>query len=208
MRLLPLAVLLGLLGVGACSKEAPPAPVSSAPAPPSELKTPITGPIPAEYEEPMVGGALMSAGKDMMSNLARSADHTRLVAALQATGLSETLQGAGPFTLFAPTNAAFDQLPPGTLDSLMQPANREELLRILGYHVVEGRLDAEALQSLILAGNGSAMLKTVEGTGLKATVGNGKAMVVDANGGLAAVSTANVVQTNGVMHVVDKVLMP
>ena len=202
------AMLLLSLALAACSKEAPKPASSEAPTEKPVTPPALTGPVPAAYEEPMVGGAVMAVGKDLMSNLSKSRDHTTLVKALNAAGLGEVLRGPGPFTLFAPTNAAFEQLPAGTLETLMQTANREELLRVLSYHVVAQRLDAEALQSLVLAGNGSATLKTLEGTSLKATVSNGKAMLVDAKGGLAAFTTPNVVQSNGVMHVVDNVLTP
>jgi len=205
MRIL-IPILVATLVLAACEKQtvAPAKPDAAKPAAQAPVK--ITGPIPAAYEEPVVGGAVMSAGKDIMSNLAASSEHTKFVAAVKAAGMLETLQGRGPFTVFAPTDAAFDQLAAPRMDQLMKPEARDDLAALLAYHIVPGKLDAQALQTLLLAGNGSAKLKTVEGTSITATVGNGQASIIDAKNNTARVSVANVVQVNGVVHVVNRVL--
>lgn len=156
----------------------------------------------------MVGGAPMMASKDIIDNAVNSKDHTTLVAAVKAAGLVETLKGPGPFTVFAPTNAAFDALPAGTVDTLLKPENKAMLSGILTYHVVAGKMDAKALTKAIAAGKGKAMLKTVAGGNLTATAKGGKVMVMDEKGGTATVTIADVIQSNGVIHVVDKVLLP
>ncbi|KWT65740.1 MULTISPECIES: fasciclin domain-containing protein [unclassified Variovorax] len=156
----------------------------------------------------MVGGAPMSASKDIIDNAVNSKDHTTLVAAVKAAGLVETLKGPGPFTLFAPTNVAFAALPAGTVDTLLKPENKAQLTAVLTYHVVPGKLDAAALGSQIMDGKGTATLKTAAGGTLTAKESGGKIMVGDEKGGWATVSTANVYQSNGVIHVVDKVLLP
>ena len=156
----------------------------------------------------MVGGAAMSPTKDIIDNAVNSKDHTTLVAAIKAAGLVDTLKGKGPFTVFAPTNEAFDALPAGTVDTLLKPENKAMLTGILTYHVVAGKMDAAALTKAIAAGKGKAMLTTVEGEKLTATTKDGKVMVTDAKGNMAHVTIANVYQSNGVIHVVDKVLMP
>ncbi|HYM86445.1 MAG TPA: fasciclin domain-containing protein [Pseudoxanthomonas sp.] len=157
---------------------------------------------------PMVGGAEMFADKDIIDNAVNSKDHTTLVAAVKAAGLVDTLKGAGPFTVFAPTNAAFDALPKGTVESLLKPEMKADLTKVLTYHVVPGKLDAAAISEQISAGGGSATLNTVEGQALTAkAVGNGITLT-DAKGNVATVTTADVYQSNGVIHVVDKVLMP
>ncbi len=157
----------------------------------------------------MVGGATMSPTKDIIDNAVNSRDHTTLVAAIKAAGLVDTLKGAGPFTVFAPTNEAFDALPAGTVDTLLKPENKATLSGILTYHVVAGKMDAAALSKAIAAGKGKgkAVLKTVEGGNLTATAMGGKVMVTDEKGGTANVTIADVYQSNGVIHVVDKVLM-
>jgi uncharacterized surface protein with fasciclin (FAS1) repeats len=156
----------------------------------------------------MVGGAPMYADKDIVDNAVNSADHTTLVAAVKAAGLVDTLKGPGPFTVFAPTNAAFDALPAGTVDSLLKPENKATLVKVLTYHVVPGTLDAAALKARIAEGGGKAELKTVQGESLTATESNGGIAIIDAQGNTALVTTADVMQSNGVIHVVDKVLMP
>jgi uncharacterized surface protein with fasciclin (FAS1) repeats len=156
----------------------------------------------------MVGGAPMFATKDIIDNAVNSKDHTTLVAAVKAAGLVETLKGPGPFTVFAPTNAAFAALPAGTVDMLLKPENKSKLTAVLTYHVVPGKLDAAALGSQIMDGKGTATLKTAAGGTLTAKEGGGKIMVGDEKGGWATVSTADVYQSNGVIHVVDKVLLP
>ena len=162
----------------------------------------------AANENPMVGGAAMYANKDIIDNAVNSADHTTLVAAVKAAGLVETLKGPGPFTVFAPTNAAFDALPAGTVDTLLKPAMKADLTKVLTYHVVPGALDAAALKSQIAAGGGKAELKTVQGESLTATESDGGIALTDSKGNIAMVTIADVRQSNGVIHVIDKVLMP
>src|SRR3712207_4598188 len=137
-----------------------------------------------------------------------SADHTTLVAAVKAAGLVETLQGKGPFTVFAPTNAAFDKLPAGTVETLTRPENKQTLTMILTYHVVPGKMDAKKIMSAIKKGGGSATFKTVAGHTLTATMSGGSVVLRDEKGGTATVTTADVMQSNGVIHVIDTVLMP
>ena len=157
---------------------------------------------------PMVGGAAMYPNRDIVDNAVNSKDHTTLVAAVKAAGLVETLKSPGPFTVFAPTNAAFAALPAGTVDTLLKPENKATLTKVLTYHVVAGRVDAAALTRMIQAGGGKATLTTVAGAPLTAMVRDGKVYVMDAKGGTATVTIANVYQSNGVIHVVDKVLLP
>ena len=160
------------------------------------------------HNNPMVGGSAMLSTKDIIDNAVNSKDHTTLVAAIKAAGLVETLKGKGPFTMFAPTNAAFAALPAGTVDTLLKPENKGTLTGILTYHVVSGRLDAKAISAKIKAGKGKATLTTVQGAMLTVR-STGKAVTVtDAKGNVAKVTIANVYQSNGVIHVIDKVLMP
>jgi len=156
----------------------------------------------------MVGGAPMLPTKDIIDNAVNSKDHTTLVAAVKAAGLVDTLKGAGPFTVFAPTNEAFAALPDGTVDMLLKPENKGKLTTILTYHVVPGKIDAATLLKQIKDGGGMASLKTVAGGPLTAKTADGKVMIVDANGNAATVTIADVMQSNGVIHVVDKVLLP
>ena len=155
-----------------------------------------------------VGGAAMYASKDIVDNAVNSKDHTTLVAAVKAAGLVDTLKSPGPFTVFAPTNAAFAALPAGTVDTLLKPENKGKLTSVLTYHVVAGKMDAAALLAAIKAGGGKATLKTVEGDPLTVTASMGKVMVMDESGGTATVTIADVYQSNGVIHVIDKVLLP
>ena len=155
-----------------------------------------------------VGGAPMYASKDIIDNAVNSKDHTTLVAAVKAAGLVETLKGPGPFTVFAPTNAAFAALPAGTVDTLLKPESKPTLTKVLTYHVVSGKMDAAALMAAVKAGNGKATLKTVSGGTLTATSNGSAVMVMDESGGTANVAIADVTQSNGVIHVVDKVLLP
>jgi uncharacterized surface protein with fasciclin (FAS1) repeats len=156
-----------------------------------------------------VGGQPMLPGKDIVDNAVNSADHTTLVAAVKAAGLVDTLKSPGPFTVFAPTNAAFNALPRGTVDTLLRPENKQTLTGVLTYHVVPGRLDAAALKSQIAAGNGQATLKTASGGTLVATSnGPNNVLIRDAKGGVASITTYDVYQSNGVIHVVDRVLLP
>lgn len=155
-----------------------------------------------------VGGAPMYSTKNIIENAVNSKDHTTLVAAVKAAGLEETLQGAGPFTVFAPTNAAFEKLPAGTVESLLKPENKATLTKILTYHVVAGKWDAAAIAKLIKDGKGSAEIKTVSGGILKASMKGGKLMLTDEKGGTATVTIKNVYQSNGVIHVIDSVVLP
>jgi uncharacterized surface protein with fasciclin (FAS1) repeats len=158
---------------------------------------------------PMVGGAPMYRTKNIVENAMNSADHTTLVAAVKAAGLVETLQGKGPFTVFAPTNAAFDKLPAGTVETLVKPENKDTLTRILTYHVVAGKYDGKKLMQLIKKGGGQASLRTVSGGTLTARLnGMNGISLTDEKGGTSNVTTADVYQSNGVIHVIDTVVMP
>ena len=159
-------------------------------------------------ENPMVGGEPMYANKNIVQNASKSKDHTTLVAAVKAAGLVETLEGKGPFTVFAPTNEAFDKLPAGTVDTLVKPENKKQLTSILTYHVVPGKVTAEKLAGEIKAGGGKAVLKTVNGEKLTAKMAGDSIELTDAKGGMAKVTIADVMQSNGVIHVIDTVLMP
>ena len=163
---------------------------------------------PMSSSPPMVGGAAMYPTKDIVDNAVNSKDHTTLVAAVKAAGLVETLKSPGPFTVFAPTNASFAALPAGTVDTLLKPENKSTLTKVLTYHVVAGKMDAAALSKAIAAGGGKATLKTVSGGTLIAMSSGGKVKVMDESGGTATVTIADVNQSNGVIHVVDKVLLP
>ena len=156
----------------------------------------------------MVGGAAMYANRDIVDNAVNSKDHTTLVAAVKAADLVSTLKGTGPFTVFAPTNEAFAALPAGTVDTLLKPENKAMLTKVLTYHVVPGALDSAALKEKIAAGGGKAMLKTVEGDMLTVTSMNGMFEVTDQKGTVSHVTIPDVIQSNGVILVVDKVLLP
>ena len=157
---------------------------------------------------PMVGGAAMLRSMDIVDNAVNSADHTTLVAAVKAAGLVETLKSKGPFTVFAPTNAAFDKLPAGTVETLVKPENKATLTKILTYHVLAGRFDSKAIAKRIKAGGGNAEFKTVSGGTLWAWMSGNNLVLKDEKGGTSTVSIANVYQSNGVIHVVDTVLLP
>ena len=159
-------------------------------------------------ETVMVGGAAMYPNRNIIENAVNSRDHTTLVAAVKAAGLVDTLSGAGPFTVFAPTNAAFAKLPAGTVDTLLQPANQSMLQSVLTYHVVPGRLTAADLMARIKSGNGQARLTTVQGGTLTARMMGNKIMLTDAKGGMSHVTQGNVMQSNGVIHVTDGVSLP
>jgi uncharacterized surface protein with fasciclin (FAS1) repeats len=165
------------------------------------LTASIVAPVNAQEKTVMVGGAAMFPSKNIIQNAVHSKDHTTLVAAVKAAGLVETLEGKGPFTVFAPTNAAFGKLPEGTVDNLVKPENKATLTKILTYHVVPGKLEASDLSD-------GKKLKTVEGEELTVKKADGKVMIVDAKGGTASVTIPNVNQSNGVIHVIDTVLMP
>ena len=155
-----------------------------------------------------VGGAAMYPSKNIVQNAVNSKDHTTLVAAVKAADLVETLQSEGPFTVFAPTNKAFEMLPKGTVETLLKPENKSMLTGILTYHVVAGKLDANELASLIKKGNGKAELKTVAGGKLWASMKGNKIVLMDEKGGMATVTIKNVYQSNGVIHVIDHVVLP
>src|SRR5271168_3626958 len=160
-------------------------------------------------KDPMVGGAAMYPTRNIVENAMNSKDHTTLVAAVKAAGLVETLEGPGPFTVFAPTNEAFAKLPAGTVDTLLKPENKATLTKVLTYHVVSGRWSASDLKKQIKAGNGTAELTTVEGGKLWASLHDGThIMLKDEKGGTALVTIPNVFQSNGVIHVIDTVVMP
>jgi len=165
------------------------------------LTSVVVAPVVAQEKTVMVGGAAMFPSKNIIQNAVNSKDHTTLVAAVKAAGLVETLEGKGPFTVFAPTNAAFGKLPAGTVDNLVKPENKATLTKILTYHVVPGKLAASDLTD-------GKMLKTVEGEQLTVKKSDGKTWIVDAKGGSSMVTISNVNQSNGVIHVVDTVLMP
>jgi uncharacterized surface protein with fasciclin (FAS1) repeats len=155
-----------------------------------------------------VGGAAMYPSKNIVENAVNSKDHTTLVAAVKAAGLVETLQTAGPFTVFAPTNAAFDMLPKGTVETLVKPENKATLTGILTYHVVAGKLDIKSLDALIKAGKGTAELTTVAGGKLWIMKKGSKYTLKDEKGGMATITIKNVYQSNGVIHVIDHVVLP
>jgi uncharacterized surface protein with fasciclin (FAS1) repeats len=165
------------------------------------LTATIAAPVSAQEKTVMVGGAAMFPSKNIIQNAVTSKDHTTLVAAVKAAGLVETLEGKGPFTVFAPTNTAFGKLPAGTVDTLVKPENKATLTKILTYHVVPGRLEASSLTD-------GKKLKTAEGEELTVKHKDGKIWIVDAKGGTSMVTISNVNQSNGVIHVVDTVLMP
>jgi uncharacterized surface protein with fasciclin (FAS1) repeats len=162
----------------------------------------------AQAKNPMVGGAPMYANKTIVENAVNSKDHTTVVAAVKAAGLVDTLSGPGPFTVFAPTNAAFAKLPPGTVESLVQPQNKPTLTKILTYHVVPGTYTAQDLMALAKKSGGSATLTTAAGQPLAVEAKGKKVYVTDVKGNTATVTTPNVMQSNGVIHVVNGVLMP
>ena len=172
------------------------------------LTTPVVAASHREGASVMVGGAAMLPTRDIIDNAVNSKDHTTLVAAVKAAGLVDTLKGAGPFTVFAPTNAAFAKLPAGTVDSLVKPENKATLTKILTYHVVAGTMDAKAIAKAIKAGRGKARLTTVQGETLTAAMMGKRLMLTDAKGGMSHVTIADVKQSNGIIHVVDTVLMP
>jgi uncharacterized surface protein with fasciclin (FAS1) repeats len=159
-------------------------------------------------DNPKVGGAAMFADKNIVENAMNSADHTTLVAAVKAAGLAETLQGAGPFTVFAPVNSAFEALPAGTVDTLLKPENKEQLVKILTCHVVGAKAMAADVQKMVADDGGKHVIETLGGCKITAEAKGGKVTLTDENGGVATVTIADVVQSNGVIHVIDKVLLP
>jgi len=169
-----------------------------------------TAPAPSFAKEmtKMVGGAAMYPSKNIVQNAMNSKDHTTLVAAVKAAGLVPTLESKGPFTVFAPTNEAFKKLPEGTVQTLLKPENKDKLKSILTYHVVSGRLTAKDLMEKVKAGGGKAEIKTVEGAPLTIEEKDGKLWLIDAKGDKAEVTIANVMQSNGVIHVINTVMLP
>jgi len=168
----------------------------------------LMGTFALAQKDPMVGGQEMYPSKNIVENAMNSPDHTTLVAAVKAAGLVETLEGPGPFTVFAPTNEAFNKLPAGTVDNLVKPENKDMLTKILTYHVVAGKLSAADLKKQIKEGHGEASLKTVSGGTLTAMMEGKNIVLKDEKGDVAKVTIANVFQSNGVIHVIDTVLMP
>lgn len=168
----------------------------------------LVAPTVRAQKDPMVGGAPMYPTKNIVENAMNSKDHTTLVAAVKAAGLVETLEGSGPFTVFAPTNEAFAKLPAGTVDTLLKPENKATLTKVLTYHVVSGKLDSAAIKTMLKDGHGTAELHTVSGGKLWVMAHGGKIMLKDEKGGMATVTIADVYQSNGVIHVIDTVLMP
>jgi len=207
--ILPLAIASALV-LSACG--APEAPAAVEPAP-AAMETPAdpmpAEPMPEPASNPTVGGASMDATKDIVTNASTAPNLSTLVAAVKAADLVATLQGAGPFTVFAPTDDAFAKLPAGAVDGLLKPEMKADLAAVLTYHVVAGNVDAAALTQQIEAGGGKAVLTTVQGAALTATPdGNGGITLTDAKGATAKVTTADVRQSNGIVHVIDSVLMP
>ena len=159
-------------------------------------------------ENPMVGGAAMYKTKNIVDNAVNSKDHTTLVAAVQAAGLVDTLKSAGPFTVFAPTNAAFDKLPAGTVETLLKPENKATLAKVLTYHVIAGNNDSKSIMKAIKKGGGKAEFTTVSGDTLTAMMQGNSLVLMDEKGGRSTVTIADVRQSNGVIHVVDTVVLP
>jgi len=176
------------------------------------LTASVTAPLAADAMSEKtvnVGGAPMYPSKNIVQNAVNSKDHTTLVAAVKAAGLVDTLSSPGPFTVFAPTNAAFAKLPAGTVDNLIKPENKEMLVKVLTYHVVPGRMTAVNLMKAVKDGEGAAKLKTVAGEEIWVKqAGPGKLTITDSKGDVANVTIANVLQSNGVIHVIDTVLLP
>lgn len=164
--------------------------------------------VPAFAENPMVGGAAMFEDKNIIENAVNSADHTTLVAAVKAAGLVETLSGAGPFTVFAPTNAAFEKLPAGTVDNLLKPENKDTLTKILTCHVVAADAMSDAIKGMVQKDGGKHTVATVGGCDFTVTTKGGNVMIEDGQGNMATVTVADVKQSNGVIHVIDTVLLP
>lgn len=162
----------------------------------------------AQMKDPDVGGAPMYPSKTVVQNASAAPNLSTLVAAVKAAGLVDTLSGPGPFTVFAPDNDAFNKLPAGTVDTLVKPENKDQLTKILTYHVVSGKLDSKAIAKAIKKGHGTATFKTVQGGNLMAKMDGGKLVLTDEKGGTSTVTTADVYQSNGVAHVIDTVLMP
>jgi uncharacterized surface protein with fasciclin (FAS1) repeats len=174
------------------------------------INTTLVGLVPSAASETtvMVGGAPMYPSKNIVQNAVNSKDHTTLVAAVKAAGLVQTLEGPGPFTVFAPTNDAFARLPDSTVATLLKPENKQTLINVLTYHVVPGRLTTKDLREQINAGGGKVALKTVQGGTLTIAEKNGKFWVIDAKGDTAEITISNVLQSNGVIQVINTVMLP
>jgi uncharacterized surface protein with fasciclin (FAS1) repeats len=201
-RILAVVTLAAALPAAAYAQSAMSSPKSA------PMSSHMSSPTMSSSPDPMVGGAAMYPGRNIVQNAVNSKDHTTLVAAVKAAGLVPTLESKGPFTVFAPTNEAFAKLPPGTVDTLLKPENKPELVKILTYHVVPGDYSETALLNMISAGNGTATLKTVEGEPLTFTQSDGRIIVTDAKGDHATITISNVDQSNGVIHVINTVLLP
>lgn len=199
------ASLLASLALTACQQDTA---AETAMTEPTPAATDTMAPADTMAAPDAVADAPAAAGGDVVDGAIASPDHTTLVAAVQAAGLVDTLKGTGPFTVFAPTNAAFDKLPAGTVDGLLEPAAKDQLTSVLTYHVVAGNVDAAELTRQIEAGGGSATLTTVQGGTLTARVDGGNVVLTDAKGGTSTVTAADLRQSNGVIHVIDTVLMP
>jgi uncharacterized surface protein with fasciclin (FAS1) repeats len=205
-KLLTSALALGLAITAGCASTTEGETSATASTGGTSASASASGSMSGNY--PMVGGAAMYPNRTIVQNAVNSKDHTTLVAAVQAAGLVDTLAGPGPFTVFAPTNAAFQKLPAGTVDTLLQPANKGQLTTVLTYHVVPGRKTASQIMSDIRAGGGTATYTTVQGGTLKATMQGNAVVLADAKGNSARVTQADVMQSNGVIHVLDTVLLP
>ena len=198
-----LLIATASMALAACSQKPAEAPEAA-----TETTEAVANEAGAEAGTVMVGGAPMYANKNVVENASTAPNLTTLVTAVTAAGLAETLSGAGPFTVFAPDNAAFAKLPAGTVETLVKPESKETLTGILTYHVVPGNMDAAALGAAIEAGKGKAELKTVAGGTLTATKDGASIVLTDAKGGKSTVTQADVTQSNGVAHIIDTVLMP
>ena len=198
IRFAGIAGMMGLIGLVACAEKPM---TAAAPAPAATASV--------EPQVPMVGGAPMYPNKDIIDNAVNSKDHETLVAAVKQAGLVDTLKGPGPFTVFAPTDDAFEVLPAGTVATLMKPASKAKLTRVLTYHVVPGKLDAQALRAKIAEGKGRAVLKTVAGNNLIARLAaGGRISITDAKGRTGLITQPDVYQSNGVIHVTNTVFLP
>jgi len=200
---LPVVAMSGLLMIASAAEARTPQ-ATPAPAPGAQAAAPAAAATP----NPSVGGAAMDAAKPITENAAAAPNLTTLVSAVKAAGLDATLAGPGPFTVFAPTNDAFGRLAPGTVDTLMKPENKPTLVKVLNYHVVPGTITLEQLKAQMTAGGGSAKLTTVEGSVLTVTDVNGAIQLTDVNGNKSYVEVPDVRQSNGVVHVVNGVLLP
>lgn len=204
-NILLLATAAAAVSLGACSRTEDPVANDMAMDNGMVMETDIAT---NDAAAPMVGGAAMLPTRTVVENASEASNLTTLVTAVKAAGLVETLSGAGPFTVFAPTNDAFAKLPAGTVDTLVKPESKEALTKVLTYHVVPGTMTAETLMAAIKTGNGKAELTTVQGQKLTATQQGSSIVLTDAKGGKSTVAQADVMQSNGVVHVVDTVLMP